>query len=415
VTVHDLRLGWRNLWRNRTRTTISATAITLSFALLLTTFGISDATYRQMLDAAVKTAGGSVLVHALGWQRSRAGDLLVGDPDKVMATARSLPGVRSVIPRLIIQGLLSSPRGAESVRLVGEDPQAEAVLLDLAPFVAQGTFIAQGDAQPLVVGHKLAEKLGLKLGDRTVLTVADPKGDLSRALFHVSGILRPHSGLDSGVAFTSMAAAAQAVGAGSRRTEIGLVLWNDDMRAEVAHRLRTALAGNTNPLEVLTWEQALPDLLGAIRADKSFAWLFGVVVFIIMGFGIANTFLMSVLERVRELGLLAALGLTPARIARLLLAETAVLTSLSVALGYLLALMLHFYLSRWGLDLAGLSGMKVEFAGVTVQDMRLRSVIDPVRWAAGGFGVIAIVVLSACYPAWKAARLDPVQAMRTYE
>jgi putative ABC transport system permease protein len=413
--VHDLRLGWRNLWRNRTRTTISVTAITLSFALLLATFGISDATYRQMLGAAVKTAGGSVLVHAAGWQRSQSGDLLVANPERVVAAARKLPGVRAAIPRLVVQALLSSPRGAASVRLFGEDPAAEAVLLDLAPFVAEGSFLGPGEAQPLVIGHTLAEKLGLRLGDRAVLTATDPHGELLRALFHVSGILRPHSGLDEGVAITTVAAAAEAVGTGARRTEIGLVLADDAERGEVARALRTALAGSGEKLEVLTWEEALPDLLGAIRADKSFAWLFGVVVFIIMGFGIANTFLMSVLERVRELGLLAALGLTPARIARLVLAETAALTSLSVALGYLLALLMHAYLSRWGVDLAGLSGMKVELAGVTVQDLRLRSVIDPVRWAAGGLGVIVIVVLSACYPALRAARLDPVQAMRTYE
>ncbi len=413
--MHDLRLGWRNLWRNRTRTTISATAITLSFALLLTTFGISDATYDQVLSTAVKTAGGSVLVHAAGWQQSHADDLLIDHPTAVAAAARKLPGVRKVIPRVIVQGLLSSSRGAQSVRLMGEDAKAEATLVDLAPFVAQGTFLAPGNAHPLVLGHTLAGKLALHLGDRAVLTTADTKGELARALFRVSGILRPNSGFDEGVAFTTIAAAAQAVDAGGRRTEIGLVLANDARRSEVARMLEAKLAGGPERLEILTWDQALPDLLGAIRADKAFAWLFGLVVFVIMGFGIANTFLMAVLERVRELGLLSALGLTPVRLARLVLAETAALTTLSVTMGYGLALLFHFYLSHWGIDLAGLSGIKVEFAGVMVQDLRLRSVIDPVRWAAGGFGVVVIVVLSACYPAWKAARLDPVQAMRTYE
>ncbi|MBN2573641.1 MAG: ABC transporter permease [Deltaproteobacteria bacterium] len=413
--MNDLRLGWRNLWRNPTRTIISATAITLSFAALLTTFGVSDASYDQMLDAAVKTAGGSVLVHARGWHRSRAGDLLLEEPARIAAIAHELPFVRHTIPRIIVQGLLSSPSGAASVRLLGVDAKAETPLLDLAPFVAEGSFLAARDADPLVVGHKLAAKLGLELGDRAVITCADPKGELARALFHVSGILRPNSGLDEGVAFTSLPAAAQVVNAGRRRTEIGLVLTDDARRDEVARALRAELQHSRSPVEVLTWDQALPELLGAIRADKSFAWLFGLVVFVIMAFGIANTFLMSVLERVRELGLLSALGVTPARTARLVFAETAVLTLFSVALGYLIALSLHFYLSRWGIDLAGLSGMEVEMAGVMVQDLRLRSVIDPVRWVAGGAGVVAIVVLSACYPALRAARLDPVQAMRTYE
>ena len=304
--MNDLRLGWRNLWRNPTRTIISATAITLSFAALLTTFGVSDASYAQILKAAVKTAGGSVLVHARGWQQSRAGDLLLDEPTQVATLAQGLPFVRHTIPRIIVQGLLSTPSGAKSVRLLGVDAEAEKPLLDLAPFVTQGSFLDPADPDPLVIGHKLAGKLGLKLGDRAVITCADPKGELARALFHVSGILRPNSGLDEGVAFTSLPAAAQVVNAGSRRTEIGLVLTDDARRNDVARALRAKLQGKARPVEVLTWDQALPELLGAIRADKSFAWLFGMVVFVIMAFGIANTFLMSVLERVRELGLLSA-------------------------------------------------------------------------------------------------------------
>jgi ABC-type lipoprotein release transport system permease subunit len=413
--MNDLRIAWRNLLRNRTRTAISATAISLSFAALLATFGLSDATYEQVLQAAVKTAGGNVLVHAQGWQQSRAGDLLVQDPAIVAEVAHRLPGVRAVIPRMIVQGLLSSPRGAEPVQLAGVDPKVQAALLDLAPFVARGSFLAPGEAHPVVVGAKLAAKLGVDLGDRVVLTASGTDGEMARALFRVSGILQPRSGLEEGVAFTTVEAAAASVGAGAARTEIGLVLDDDARRGEVASALQASLPAGGQRLEVLPWEKALPELLGAIRADKAFAWLFGLVVFVVMGFGIANTFLMSVLERVRELGLLSALGLTPGRTARLVLAETAVLTAGSVALGYTLALGLHLYLSRYGVDLAAMSGMKMELSGVTVEDLRLRSVVDPVRWAIGGVGVVAIVVLSACYPAYRAARLDPVQAMRTYE
>lgn len=412
-----LRLAWRNLHRNRTRSIISATAISLSFAALLVTFGLTDGSYRQVLTAAVKTAGGSVVVHAEGWQRSRSSDLLVNAPAKVIEAARAIPGVREVIPRMIVLGLLSSPRGAEPVQLTGFDRDAQAALLDLAPFIQEGTFLAPEDGRPLVVGAKLARKLGVGLGDRVVLTATDRSGELARALFRVTGILQPRSGVEDGVAFTSLAAAAAAVGAGEARTEIGIVLADDARRGEVASALAAAI-GDAIPhgrLELLTWDQALPDLLGAIRADKAFAWLFGLVVFVVMGFGIANTLLMSVLERVRELGLLAALGMTPAGTARLLLAETAVLAALSVGIGYGLAASVHLFLAYVGVDLAALSGMEFELAGVTIQDVKLRSVVDPARWVMGGVGVVIIIVLSACYPALKAARLEPAQAMRAYE
>jgi ABC-type lipoprotein release transport system permease subunit len=411
-----LAFAWRNLRRSRTRTAISATAISLSFAVMLFNFSLKDATYQQMLRSAVKMAGGSVLVHAEGWQASRAADLLVRQPDRVIQAARRIPDVRAVIPRMIVDGLLSSARGAEPVRLQGIDREAQAALSDLGRFLAQGTYLEPSDDQPLVVGPKLARKLSVKLGDRVVLTASRRDGEMGRALFRVSGILQPRAGLEEGVAFTTLAAAMAAVEAEGAYTEIALLLVDDTRRGDVAATLCAALAAPGEPrLEVLTWEQALPELLGTIRSDKALTYLIVLVVFVVVGFGIANTLLASVLERVRELGLLSALGLAPLRIAGLVLSESALLATLSLALGYALMLAVHCFCTGPGIELAAFSGMKIEWGGVIVDDVRLRTLIDPARWLVGGAAVTLIVVASALYPAWKATRLDPAQAMRTYE
>lgn len=411
-----VRLAWRNLRRSRTRTAISATAIFLSFFVMLFNFSLKDASYQQMLRTAVKVAGGSVLVHAEGWQESRAANQLLTHPDRVVEAARRIPEVRAVMPRMIIEGLISSARGAEPVRLSGVDPQAQSALTDLARFVAQGTYLEPNEEQPLVVGPKLARKLAVKLGDRVVLTATDRNGEMARALFRVSGILQPRAGLEEGVAFTSLAAAAAVVGAGSAYTEIGLLLADDNRRGEVASALRTALsAPDEQRLEVLTWEQVLPELQGTIRSDKALTYLLVLIIFVVVGFGIANTLLTSVLERVRELGLLSALGLTPARTAGLVLAESGLLAIFSLGLGYAFMLALHHAFTSQGIEVAALAGMKVEWGGVILDDVRLRTAIDPARWLFGGAGVALIVLASAFYPAWKATRLDPAQAMRTYE
>jgi ABC-type lipoprotein release transport system permease subunit len=410
-----LRLAWRNLRRSRTRTAISATTISLSFCLMLFNFSLKDASYQQMLRAAVKVAGGSVLVHAEGWQDSHAANLVITDPGRVMEAARRIPEVRAVIPRMIIDGLLSSARGAEPVRLAGVDRQAQSALSDVARFLAEGTYLDPREEQPLVLGPKLARKLVVKLGDRVVLTATDRQGEMARALFHVSGILQPRSGLEE-VAFTSLAAAAAVVGADGACNEIGILLADDTRRGEAASALRAALSlPGTQRFEVLTWEQVLPELLGTIRSDKSLTYLLVLVIFVIVGFGIANTLLTSVLERVRDLGLLSALGLTPARTAGLVLAESGLLAIFSLALGYVIMLGVHHAFTRRGIELAAVSGMKMEWGGVILDDVRLRTAIDPARWILGGTGVALIVVASALYPAWKATRLDPAQAMRTYE
>jgi ABC-type lipoprotein release transport system permease subunit len=409
-------LAWRNLRRSRTRTAISAAAITCSFAVMLFNFSLKDASYQQMLRAAVKVAGGSVVVHAEGWQESRAAHLLITQPDRVVQAAQKIPGVRAVIPRMLVDGLVSSAHGAEPVRLEGVDRRAQATLSDMARFLAQGTYLEPNEDQPLVVGPKLARKLSVKLGDRVVLTATSPQGDAVRALFRVSGILQPRAGLEEGVAFTTLAAAATMLGSPAAYTEIAFLLADDTRRGEVAADLRTALHDLPGPrLEVLTWEQVLPELLSTIQSDKGLTYLLVFIIFVVVGFGIANTLLTSVLERVRELGLLSALGLTPLRTAGLVLAEGGLLAFISLALGYALILTAHCFCGGRGIEMAAFSGMKLEWGGVILDDLRLRTAIDPTRWLVSGAGVALIVVASALYPAWKATRLDPAQAMRTYE
>jgi ABC-type lipoprotein release transport system permease subunit len=355
MTMQLIRLAWRNLRRSRTRTAISATTIFLSFFVMLFNFSLKDASYQQMLRAAVNVAGGSVLVHAEGWQESRAANLLVISPGRVVEAARRLPEVRAVMPRMIIEGLISSARGAEPVRLQGVDRQAQSAVSDLARFLAQGTYLEPNEDQPLVVGPKLARKLAVKLGDRVVLTATDRNGEMARALFHVSGILQPRTGLEEGVAFTSLAAAAAVVGAEGTCTEIGLLLADDNRRGEVASAMRAALSvPGEQRLEVLTWEQVLPELQGTIRSDKALTYLLVLVIFVVVGFGIANTLLTSVLERVRELGLLSALGLMPVRTAGLVLAESALLAIFSLSLGYAFMLALHHAFTSQGIEVAHL-------------------------------------------------------------
>jgi ABC-type lipoprotein release transport system permease subunit len=411
-----VRLAWLNLRRSRSRTAIAATAISISFFVMLFNFSLKDASYQEMLHAAVKVAGGSLLVHAEGWQDHRAVNLLITHPDRVVEAAQRIPEVRAVMPRMIVEGLISSAHGALPVRLLGVDRQAQSALTDLAPYLAQGTYLDPNEDQPLVVGPKLARKLAVSLGDRVVITATDRNGEMARALFHVSGILQPRTGLEEGIAFTTVAAAAAVVGAKAAITEIGLLITNDNRRDKIAAALRATLsAPGEEQLEVLTWEQVLPELLGTIRSDQALTYLLVFVIFIVVDFGIANTMLTSVLERVRELGLLSALGLTPSRTAKLVLAESTLLAIVSLTLGYVFMLVFHLTFTRRGIEVAALSGMKMEWGVVILDDLRLRTVIDPARWLIGGTGVALIIVASGLYPAWKAMRLDPAQAMRTYE
>ncbi|MBN1944765.1 MAG: ABC transporter permease [Bradymonadales bacterium] len=410
------KVAWRNIWRNRTRTVISITAIALSYATLLVSLGFAEAVYGQMEESAVVVAGGNILIHGTGYWASQSGEFLIADPDQVIETAQQVPGVTHVVPRVIALGLASSPTGSTAIRLSGIDPAAERLLQDLSPYVNQGTFLAGGENDPLVLGRKIAEDLELELGDRVVITATDADGEVTRALFHLTGIL--HTGLDSldqVAAYTTLEAGQRALGMGSSVTQLGIMLERDSQRRIVRDQIRERLGERTATLELLTWDEALPDLVGYIEIDRSFGIIYGVVALIIVGFGIANTFLMSVMERIREFGLLGAIGLTPRRATRLVLIEALCLGLASLAIGLVIGGAIHTYFHTVGLDLAALADFDWEVSGVALADTVIYSRLNPVSWLVSSLTVLLLILATALYPAWRAGRLEPARAMRTFQ
>ena len=415
------KLAWRNLWRNRTRSIITGSAISLTLMLMLFTFGIQDSMYGKMSLAAIRSVGGDVLVHADGYWASPSIEARVTNASRTLSAAQATEGVQVAVPRVIVQGLLSSANGNAPIRLMGIDPVREAVIQDHARYLSKGTFLEEtgGRRIPLVLGAEQAKDLHAEMGDRLVLTSTDPEGEMAYALFYLSGILETGSASsDRAAAFTTIKALRKALNLGASLSQIGIMFDQGAAPAIVRQRILDSFKSASPPLdglEVLTWKEAIPEMVAFIEIDKKTGEAMLWVVFIIVAFAIMNTFMMAVMERIRELGLLSALGLSPGKIAQLVLCETTLLALLSTALGLILGLGAHWLTDTYGIDMANSMPEDFEMAGVVLDDMVLRSQIDLQRWVGAIAGVFMLVLLSGCYPAFKATRLSPTDAMRTYE
>ncbi len=419
------RIAWRNLWRNRGRTLIMASAVAITYAIMLLSMGLNDDAHGRMLEEAAGAAGGQVIVHAQDYWETRGADLALRDADAKLERIREVPGVVAAMPRVLLNGLVSTSSGNQPVLLYGVDPAAEQALRDPAGDLVAGSFLGGSEADPMVLGAGAVEALELELGDRLVVTITDVEGEVTRGLFHLTGIFE--TGLreaDEGVAYTSIGAAQQLARMDGMLTQIGVL---GDAYADapmLAASVRDALGGEAlrpeeggqNPsVEVLSWQEAVPEMVGFTELDDAFGYLYVGVIFLVVLFSIANTFLMAVMERVREFGLLSALGLRGNRIGQLLLAETALMTLIAVSAGFLLGLGGHLAASRWGISLAMWGIEEIEISGIDLTDLVLHSQLRPLKWAVGTGLVVVATMASALYPAWRATRLAPAEAMRFFE
>ena len=411
-----LKIAWRNLWRNKTRTIIVITAISLSYALALISLSMMDSMYPKMMELALKSAGGSVLVHGDGYWASQSADALIDDPETVLTAIEGVDGIEVVIPRVLINGLLRTARDAAPARVLGIDPALEANLLDYREFLVEGDFFESEERNPIVMGRGLVDDLELEMGDHVILMAANPNGDPAGDRFYLTGIIETGTReVDDFLAFTTIDAAQRATELGGGLTQIGVVVSDDTLRNSIRYQIALALGDMLPSLELLTWDEAMPEVMSYIEIDSGFGYIYFFIVLIVVAFGIANTFLMSYMERIRELGLLSAIGLTPGRTARLLLSEAFWLGMLSIVVGFAIGFGIHSYLHVHGLDLREMYGSDVEIGGVMMSNAIIYTQLRPLKWLVATVIILFLVILSSMYPAFKAIRLNAAQAMRTYD
>jgi putative ABC transport system permease protein len=410
------RMAWRNLWRHRARTLIMTSAVAFSYGLCLFSMGLGDDGHQQMLDEAAEGAGGDILVHADGYWASKSSDLVIEDGAGVLAAVESTSGVRAAIPRMIVNGLVSSSAGTRMLFLQGIDPERELALRDFSEDLEEGAYLDASDRDdPLILGAVIVEKLEMELGDRVVLTATRPDGEITRALFHLTGIIRTGlAEVDETTGVTTLTAAQEALGAEGILTQIGVMADPALPSDSVAGMIRASIGAAGNGMEVLTWQEAIPEMVGFIEVDDAFLYIYLVVIFAIVAFAIANTFLMAVMERVREFGLLSALGLRGGGVAKLLLTETLLMTFLAMAIGFALGFAGHLAANHWGIPVAVWGVDSMEVSGVDFASLVMRSKLNPLKWMAASILVVVVTLGSALYPAWRASRLAPSEAMRFF-
>jgi ABC-type lipoprotein release transport system permease subunit len=405
-----LRLAWKNLWRNRRRTLITLAAISMSVMLVQAFHNLSFGVYARMVDSGVRAGSGHIAVYRGDYVTSRD-EKLSYHPGDAAAAIEDIPGVEAVLPRLYLPGLAQSSRESRGIVVTGVDPRTE---LRISPFLAglpADRMIRTADSRDAVLGARLLRELKIEEGSKFVITLQSRDGELVNELFRVRGVI--DTGIrevDSSLIMVGRERAAAMGGIPGEVHELAVILRRAADDAEVFPVVADVLKDRPE-LHPVPWEKAMPNLANAIKLDYASQKFIFVVILLIVTIGVVNTLLMSVMERLREFGVILALGASAAVLRRMVLAEALVLGAAAMTLGCVLGSLATWYLVDVGVDLRAFVPETLEFGGV-VFDPILRAAWDLAWMAQIALYVVALVLLASLYPAVKAGRTRPAEAMR---
>jgi ABC-type lipoprotein release transport system permease subunit len=411
-----IRIALRNLRRNLRRSLITGAAIAGGLSLLIWTDILQTGSYKNVIERGVSTMAGHVVVQAEGYQAEPDMHLLVEDAAAIEeAVEAAVPGAR-VSARMTVQGLLQSTHNTSGVALVGVDPTAELEISDWHEKIVededgQTPWLAADDDQGIVLGAKLAETLEVEVGDKVVLA-AQGEEDVVNRLFRVRSIFRTGAAeVDGFIAITTLAATQAAIERDDAATMITVHI--DDPDNVPAVQAAVTQAMGDRPVEVLPWQEALKALYEYTVLDRNSGRAMFFVMGVIVAMGVLNTVLMSVMERIREFGVMLSLGTKPRQVFSIILLEAALLGFFSAVVGLGLGLAFGAHTVTYGLDYGAFMGgvESMEVAGVPMDTF----LYGAWNWAASftfAGAAWAMTVLASIWPAWQAAKLEPVQAMR---
>jgi ABC-type lipoprotein release transport system permease subunit len=403
----NFQIGWRNIWRNPKRTLVILSAVIIGVwsMIFLSAFmrGITD----QMVRNGIATLTGHVQVHHKGYRNDPGIENSMTEPG-VLVTAlnNTLPPDAVWTTRVRVSAVASNARHSSGVTLLGADPAKEGKISFIGGAVTSGRFLKSDDPHGIVVGQALVDKFETKLGRKLVLMSQDTGREIASRAYRIVGIFRAEmEATEKQFVFVSLSTAQEMLKLEKGISEVSMILSSHQEANEVATALRDALSADD--YEVQTWQEAMPMVTAILRMYDGFVFLWFFVVFIAMGFGIVNTTLMAVYERIREFGLLKALGMKPWWIVRQVLTESFYLLVLGMIIGTGLGALSVLVLSGTGIDLSSVAA-GAEFAGMS---RMIYPVVESKDVVTANLVVFILGIIVSLYPAIKAARFTPIEAM----
>ena len=410
-------LAWRNIWRHRRRTIITLSSIAIGFGLAVLSIGIGDGSHNSMIRNAIKLGEGHITVQPTGYLEAPANYKYIAD-GKALAKQIETLGINGrVQPRISLQVLASTANNSVGAGLEAIASATDPRAVMLQPMLLQGEWLKPGDGRGILIGDGMARKLKAKIGSKLVVMAGKQGGDSQAQLARVRGIFDSHvDELDdfliiSDLKFARMFLEGEGASLAQQPvTRFAIFLDDEEQMAQWKQQLRETI--DSTQLVAMDWQEMMPQLVQFIAIDDAGNYVFLLLILMLVVFGIVNTVLMSVLERTREFGLLRALGMSRYHLLLLVFCESLLLSVLAVFFGWLVGGGIHFWFASHGIDFSAMMAEGSSIMG-TFMDPVVYTELSVDRVTQLTTIIFIATLASGIYPAIKAARVTPVEALRT--
>ncbi|HKJ82018.1 MAG TPA: FtsX-like permease family protein [Ignavibacteriaceae bacterium] len=399
-----IKLAWRNIWRNRRRSLIVLTSVVVGLVAIVISDGLSNGMIGQMLFNQINLNISHIQIHKKGFNNNKTVKNFISDYKKVDEVLKDDPSIKSYSKRVFITGILSSANNSSGVNIYGIDPEQEAKVSIIKNSMIEGSYLTK-NKRDIIIGEKLAEKLEVEIGDKVVAMANTLKGNIGSEVFRVVGIFKTASSkFDKTAIYIPAATEQNMLNIGDKYYEYAVITKDYDKVDETQKYLEAKLGDS---FEVLSYKDLLPMLIYQIELYKETMWILNVIIGLALIFGIINSMLMSVFERIREFGVLMSIGMKNSRIYLMIVTEAFIIGIVGTIVGIIVGLLLEIPLAHTGIDLSFFSsGLEafgigtVIYPVLSIGNIMMSSIFMPF-----------VAILGALYPAYKAIKLEPIYAI----
>jgi ABC-type lipoprotein release transport system permease subunit len=400
-----LNISWRNIWRHPARSSVLIAAIVAGLWAGVVTVGLVNGLMLQRIDYLIESEVTHAQLHHPEFLAEGYSWLSIPDHDEIKNWLENDDRVKAFSFRTITDGMLQSPVKTSGVRIRGVDSESERRTTTFHENIIEGSYLDTDTPNAVIMGKKLADDHNMEIGNRVVLTFEDTNNELVSGSFNIVGIFQSASTTyDERNVFVRSDDLISQLSDSPIYHEAGMMLEDEDLASAVVSDLNSSFSG----IEAQTWRQLSPELSMLVELGGVMVILITLIIMIALAFGILNTMLMALFERMRELGMLISIGMSRLRVFAMIMTEAVILTITGAAAGMVLAWFTIRQFSTSGVNLE----MFAEGAAQLGWDYIIYPVLTPMEFVAILTVVVVITLVASAYPALKGIRINPLEASK---